>query len=69
MPEFTCQICGKRLFHENETTLNVQKTIHGKFCRKAMGATHSYMHRDPDHMETFDAERENDSAGNPVLKK
>ena len=69
MPEMTCPECGKRLFHENEDTLNVQKTIHGKFCRKAPGSNHSYMHRDPAHMETFDAERENDSAGNPVLKK
>ena len=69
MPEVTCQDCGKRLFHENEDTLKIQETIHGKFCRKASGATHSYIHRDPAHMETFDAERENDSAGNPVLKK
>lgn len=69
MPEATCQDCGKRMFHENEDTLKIQETIHGKFCRKAPGATHSYMHRDPAHMETFDAERENDSVGNPVLKK
>jgi len=27
------------------------------------------MHRDPAHMATFDSERENDTAGNPVLKK
>ncbi len=69
MPEITCPDCGKRLFHENDTTLKIQQTIHNKFCRNTSGATHSYMHRDPDHMETFDAERENDSAGNPVLKK
>ena len=30
MPEFRCVECGKRLFHENETTLEVQKTIHSK---------------------------------------
>ena len=69
MPEFVCPECGKRIFHENETTLKVQETIHSKFCRKKEGEIHSYMHRDPAHMETFDAERENDSAGNPVLKK
>ena len=69
MPELVCQVCGKRLYHENETTLKVQETIHSKFCRKELGKTHSYMHRDPMHMETFDAERENDSAGTPVLKK
>ena len=69
MPELVCPDCGKRLFHENETTLKVQETIHSKFCRKEIGSVHSYMHRDPAHMETFDAERENDSAGTPVLKK
>ena len=68
MPESTCPDCGKRLYHENETTLKIQETIHSKFCRKE-GGTHSYMHRDPAHMETFDAERENDSTGSPVLKK
>ena len=25
MPEFRCEDCGKRLFHENETTLEVEK--------------------------------------------
>ena len=69
MPESTCPDCGKRLYHENETTLKIQETIHSKFCRKQEGETHSYMHRDPAHMETFDAERENDSTGSPVLKK
>ncbi|WP_428324437.1 hypothetical protein [Nitrosopumilus sp.] len=68
MPEWTCPECGKRSFHENETTLEVEKTIHSKFCRKE-GGTHSYMHRDPAHMQTFDSERENDSNGVPVLKK
>ena len=42
MPEFRCEDCGKRLFHENETTLEVEKTIHSKFCRKTRGETHSY---------------------------
>lgn len=69
MPEFTCPDCGKRIFHENETTLKVQETIHSKFCRGDGGETHSYMHRDPAHMQTFDSERENDSTGTPVLKK
>jgi len=27
------------------------------------------MHRDPAHMETFDSERENDTAGSAILKK
>ncbi|MBT4216768.1 MAG: hypothetical protein HOE24_04490, partial [Nitrosopumilus sp.] len=51
------------------TTLEVEKKIHSQFCRKIKGETHSYMHRDLAHMETFDVERENDTAGEPVLKK
>jgi len=34
MPEIICPDCGKRLFHENETTLKIEETIHSKFCRK-----------------------------------
>jgi len=69
MPEFTCPDCGKELFHENEVTLKIEETIHEKFCRKKEGETHSFMHRDLAHMSTFDSERENDSSGNPILKK
>jgi transposase-like protein len=32
MPNYTCPDCGKKLFHENETTLTVETQIHGKFC-------------------------------------
>jgi hypothetical protein len=69
VPEIICPDCGKRIFHENETTLKIEETIHSKFCRKKEGETHSYMHRDPAHMQTFDAERENDMAGTAILKK
>ena len=69
MPEIICEDCGKRLFHENEDTLKIEETIHKKFCRKKEGATQSFMHRDPAHQTTFDAERETDTEGNPVLKK
>ena len=69
MPEKICEVCGKRLFHENPTTLEVEYKIHMKFCREKQGATHSYMHRDASHQETFDPERQIDTAGNPVLKK
>jgi len=69
MPESVCPDCGKRLFHENETTLQVQETIHSKFCRKIQGETHSFVHRDDAHLDTFDPERANDSEGNPVLRK
>ena len=68
MPEIICPDCGHRLFHENETTLKIEETIHSKFCRKE-GGTHSFMHRDLEHMETFDSERENDGSGDPILKK
>lgn len=69
MPEIICKECGKRLFHENETTLKIEETIHKKFCRKKEGQIHSYMHRDEQHLGTFDEEREIDSKGKPVLKK
>lgn len=32
MPEFVCPECGKKLFHENETTLTAEKAVHAKFC-------------------------------------
>jgi hypothetical protein len=57
-----------RLFHENETTLKVENAVHKKFCRKKIGETHSFMHRDGDHAGPFDQERESDSKGKPVLK-
>jgi len=69
MPEFTCPDCGVHLFHENDVTLKIQETVHEKFCRKKNGETHSFMHRESGHMNTFDSERENDVTGNPVLKK
>ncbi|MFB5598344.1 MAG: hypothetical protein ACE5RJ_04950 [Nitrosopumilaceae archaeon] len=69
MPEIICEDCGKRLFHENETTLQVEEKIHKKFCRKTEGETQSYMHRDEQHMDTFDAERTVDTEGKAVLKK
>ena len=69
MPEIICEDCGKRLFHENSATLEVENKIHKKFCRQKQGATHSYMHKDPSHMDTFDPERQTDTEGKPVLKK
>lgn len=69
MPELTCTDCGLHMFHENEVTLKVQQTVHSKFCRKKMGESYSFMHRDSAHMNTFDSERENDTSGSPILKK
>ncbi len=69
MHEIICPDCGKSLFHDNETTLKIEETIHSKFCRKKEGENHSFMHRDQAHMETFDSEREHDTAGTAILKK
>lgn len=69
MPEIICEECGKRLFHENEDTLKIEQNIHEKFCRKKMGQTYSFMHREGSHTTTFDSEREYDGNGTPVLKK
>jgi len=71
MPEIICQDCGKRLYHENETTLKIEESVHKKFCRKQKqeNEIHSYMHKDSSHQETFDSERENDLSGKPILKK
>jgi hypothetical protein len=68
MPEIICKDCGKKMFHENEETLKIEDSIHKKFCRKKPGDTHSYMHRDSQHMSTFDAERAADQRGKPLLK-
>jgi hypothetical protein len=68
MPEIICPDCGIKLFHENDSTLKIEEAIHKKFCRKKIGATHSYMHRDPAHMTTFDAERAADEKGKPLVK-
>jgi len=68
MPEIICEDCGMRLFHENADTLKIEENIHKKFCRKKEGETHSYMHRDSAHMQTFDAERAADEKGKPLLK-
>ena len=69
MPELVCEVCGKRMFHENPTTLAVEGKIHKKFCRESGGGYHSYMHRDAAHPAPFDPERTSDTDGAPVLKK
>ena len=69
MPQIICAACGLRMCHENETTLKVEGAIHKKFCRKESGQTHSYMHRDVDHRDPLDAERDSDFKGNPILKR
>ncbi|MBM2852165.1 MAG: hypothetical protein HW420_712 [Candidatus Nitrosotenuis sp.] len=68
MAEIICNDCGKKMFHENEETLKIEESIHKKFCRKKAGDDYSYMHRDSDHMTTFDSERESDAKGKSLLK-
>jgi len=69
MAEFMCPDCGQRVFHENETTLEIQKNVHKKFCRKTPGDVKSYMHRGLNEKEPLDAERAVDNTGNPILKR
>lgn len=69
VPEIICEECGKRLYHENETTLKIEESVHKKFCRKEDGKDGSYMHRDSVGDEPIDAERASDAKGTPVLKR
>jgi len=69
MPNLICPNCGKQLFHENETTLNIEMTVHSKFCRKKEGETQSYMHRSPTEKEAMDAERALDEDERSILQR
>jgi hypothetical protein len=69
MPDFICEECGKREFHENEDTLKMMVKIHGEFCRKREGQAHSFMHRDNNDDDSIDTERANDEKDVPILKK
>ena len=69
MPEFIEDETGRRLYHENETTLEIEKAIAKKFVPKKGYVTSSYMHRDMDEEEPFDADRAVDEEGVPVLEE
>ena len=69
MPEFLCDKCGKRIFHDNPDTQKIEESVHKKFCRETMGETQSYMHRETSDTQSFDAERAQDMEGKPILKK
>ena len=69
MPEFVEEKTGRRLFHENETTLEIEKAIAKKFIPKKGEVTSSYMHRDMDEEEPFDVDRAVDEDGVPVLQE
>jgi hypothetical protein len=69
MPEFVEEETGRRLYHENETTLDAEKAIAKKFIPKKGEVTSSYMHRDMDEEEPFDVDRAVDVDGVPVLQE
>ena len=69
MPEFVEEETGRRLFHENETTLDIEKAIAKKFIPKKGDVTSSYMHRDMDEEEPYDVDRAVDEDGTPVLQE
>ena len=69
MPEFIEEETGRRLYHENETTLDIEKAIAKKFVPKKGEVTSSYMHRDMDEEEPFDVDRAADEEGVPILQE
>ena len=68
MPDFICENCGRREFHENEDTLKMMIKIHEEFCRKREGQDQSFMHRDDVSEDPMDTERATDEEDVPILK-
>ena len=68
MPDFICENCGRREFHENEDTLKMMIKIHEEFCRKKEGQDQSFMHRDDISEDPMDTERATDEKDVPILK-
>jgi len=68
MPDFICENCGRREFHENADTLKMMVKIHEEFCRKKEGQDHSFMHRDDVNEVPMDTERAADEKDVPILK-
>ena len=62
MPESIDEKTGKRIFHENENTLKIQDNVEKKFNTKG-----SFMHRDFDDDQPYDAKRAVDEDGNSLL--
>ena len=62
MPEIVDEKTGKRIFHENDTTLRIHQTIEKKFDTKD-----SFMHRDFDDDQPYDAKRAADEEGKSIL--
>jgi len=68
MPDFICENCGRREFHENDDTLKMMIKIHEEFCRKREGQDQSFMHRDDVSEDPMDTERATDEEDVPILK-
>ena len=68
MPEHVDKKTGKRLYHENETTLNIEKTVLGKFEPKSGKGPSSYMHRDSIDEDSIDVDRTLDDDGKLVVQ-
>ena len=68
MPDFICENCGRREFHENDDTLKMMIKIHEEFCRKRVGQDQSFMHRDDVSEDPMDTERATDEEDVPILK-
>ena len=68
MPDFICENCGRREFHENDDTLKMMIKIHEEFCRKREGQDHSFMLRDDVSEDPMDTERATDEKDVPILK-
>ena len=62
MSDFVDEKTGKRIFHENEITLKIQQAVEKKFATKD-----SFMHRDFDDDQPYDAKRAVDDDGKPIL--
>ena len=62
MPEIVDEKTGERVFHENETTLKIQHAIEKKFETKG-----SFMHRDFDDDQPYDAKRAVDEDGKSLV--
>ena len=62
MSDFVDEKTGKRIFHENEITLKIQQAVEKKFATKG-----SFMHRDFDDDQPYDAKRAVDDDGKPIL--
>ena len=62
MPEFVDEKTGKRIYHENDTTLKIQQNVEKKFETKG-----SFMHRDFDDDKPYDAKRAVDEDGKSLL--